>query len=172
MAITDPLAARVRIAFRGLEVYLLLLMPEADVIGDVITSRNVAIGVTCGLVVLAAAVNVAVVWLLLAPLGGIAERMVRAANLEDDDADASVSVMAEVAELQEAYYAMNAELNRIRSYVPQSVLVARKVARGGSPGDDGDEDLDVTVSNISDAQRVSQHEEHQPQRFHENAHDV
>jgi hypothetical protein len=63
---------------------------------------------------------------LLAPLGTIAERMQRAANLEDDGADESVSAMAEVAELQQAYYAMNEELNRIRSFVPQSVLAARR----------------------------------------------
>jgi class 3 adenylate cyclase len=50
--------------------------------------------------------------------------------------------MAEVAALQEAYYAMNAELNRVRSFVPQAVLVARLTQRRPAAGEDADAESD------------------------------
>jgi hypothetical protein len=128
-------------SYRGYKMFLLLLLPEIDILGDVVKYRDTAIGITCALVAVAGLVNAAVVWLLLAPLGVVAQRMTKAADLEDDDDDGSVSAMSEVAELQNAYYAMNAELNRIRSYVPQSVLAARKQERG-----DNDEDDTTAVS--------------------------
>jgi hypothetical protein len=124
-------ASRITISYRGLSAYLLVLIPESDIIGDVVRSRNVAIGVTAALVVVIAVVSTAVVWLLLAPLSAGSKRKVLAANLEDDGSEEAVSLMSEVAELQLAYYAMNEELNRIRSYVPQSVLVARHRQREG-----------------------------------------
>jgi class 3 adenylate cyclase len=132
-------ASRITISYRGLSAYLLVLIPESDIIGDVVRSRNVAIGVTAALVVVIAVVSTAVVWLLLAPLSTVASRMVKAANLEDDGSEEAVSLMSEVAELQLAYYAMNEELNRIRSYVPQSVLVARHRQREGLDEEEEDD---------------------------------
>uniref|UniRef100_A0A7S1PPU8 Guanylate cyclase domain-containing protein n=1 Tax=Neobodo designis TaxID=312471 RepID=A0A7S1PPU8_NEODS len=138
-------AAQVATRFRGPSTFIVVLVPEADIIGDVVKSRNVAIGVTCAAFVLAAAAAFAAITALLAPLTTIAERMQRAANLEDDDADDSVSAMAEIAELQLAYYAMNDELNRIRSFVPQSVLMAK---RAENQDDDSEGDISPTASNL------------------------
>ena len=135
-------AAQVPVRFRGTSVHLLVLMPEVDVIGDVVRSRNVAIGVTCAAFVIVAALTFAAITLLLAPLHTIAERMQRAADFDDDGEDESVSAMAEVAALQRAYYEMNDELNRIRSFVPQSVLVAKRMQR---EDDDYDADLSGDV---------------------------
>eukprot|EP00672_Neobodo_designis_P024810 CAMPEP_0174843286 /NCGR_PEP_ID=MMETSP1114-20130205/10411_1 /TAXON_ID=312471 /ORGANISM="Neobodo designis, Strain CCAP 1951/1" /LENGTH=458 /DNA_ID=CAMNT_0016077501 /DNA_START=227 /DNA_END=1599 /DNA_ORIENTATION=+ len=63
-------AAYVTVPLRlpGMTITLVLLMPETDVIGDVVKSRNVAIGIVVALVVVAAAVNFAVIFVLLAPL--------------------------------------------------------------------------------------------------------
>jgi class 3 adenylate cyclase len=83
--------------------------------------------------------------------------MHKAANLDDDAEDASVSAMAEVARLQEAYYAMNDELNRIRAFVPQSVLLeARKFhrfsGRSAEHEDASEEDHDLLES-LSEADK-------------------
>jgi class 3 adenylate cyclase len=123
--------SKITIKIGGIEPYLLILIPESDIIGDVVRSRNVAIAITCGIVVAVAILGSLGVWRLLAPISLIASRMVKAANLEDDGTEEDVSYMAEVAQLQLAYYEMNSELKRIRSYVPQSVLVARKAERQG-----------------------------------------
>uniref|UniRef100_A0A7S1LH73 Guanylate cyclase domain-containing protein n=1 Tax=Neobodo designis TaxID=312471 RepID=A0A7S1LH73_NEODS len=150
--------ATVRVPMRlpGMPIQLVLLMPEADVIGDVVKSRNVAIGIVAALVVVAAVVNFAVIFVLLAPLEAIAGRMRKAANLEDDGAEEGVSAMAEVAALQEAYYEMNEELNRIRSFVPQSVLMAKKNAID----DDTDADLAITVAPATESDGHSSHHGH------------
>uniref|UniRef100_A0A7S1PVD6 Guanylate cyclase domain-containing protein n=1 Tax=Neobodo designis TaxID=312471 RepID=A0A7S1PVD6_NEODS len=137
--------APVAIRYLGPTVHLILLVPETDIIGDVVQSRNVAIGVTCAAFVLVAAAAFAAITLLLAPLGTIAERMRRAADFDDDGGDESVSAMAEVAALQEAYYEMNEELNRIRSFVPQSVLMAKKQAAEQGAEDDEDDEGDLDL---------------------------
>jgi class 3 adenylate cyclase len=123
--------SKITIKIGGIEPYLLILIPESDIIGDVVRSRNVALAITLGMVVAVAILGGLGVWRLLAPLSLIASRMVKAANLEDDGTEEEVSYMAEVAQLQLAYYEMNSELKRIRSYVPQSVLVARRAERQG-----------------------------------------
>uniref|UniRef100_A0A7S1LHJ1 Guanylate cyclase domain-containing protein n=1 Tax=Neobodo designis TaxID=312471 RepID=A0A7S1LHJ1_NEODS len=144
--------ATVRVPMRlpGMPIQLVLLMPEADVIGDVVKSRNVAIGIVAALVVVAAVVNFAVIFVLLAPLEAIAGRMRKAANLEDDGEEEGVSAMAEVAALQEAYYEMNEELNRIRSFVPQSVLMAKKQAAENDDEAEDEEPDDDGTNVLSD----------------------
>jgi class 3 adenylate cyclase len=144
--------SKIHIQFRGLEAYLLILIPEVDIIGDVVRSRNVAIAVTAVLVVVVATLSTVVVWLLLAPLSVVATRMLKAANLEDDAAEEGVSAMAEVAELQQAYYEMNDELKRIRSFVPQSVLVARRQERDADAGSGEDE---ISLEGSHDSNKVS-----------------
>jgi hypothetical protein len=110
-------------------VQLLLTMPESDIVGDIVSGRNAAIGITCALVVVMSALIFALISALLAPLKTVADRMMAAASLDDDDADRTLSAMSEVADLQEAYYAMNDELARVRSFVPQTVL-ATAMKRG------------------------------------------
>jgi class 3 adenylate cyclase len=111
----------------GMSVQLLLSMPEADIIGDVFKARDVAIGVTCAVVVVVALLMFALITWLLQPLSRISENMERAAAFEEAPPEA-ISRMNEVAGLQLAFQAMSAELARVRSFVPQSVLLA---PRGG-----------------------------------------
>jgi class 3 adenylate cyclase len=137
-------STKVPLTLPGMAMMLVVMMPETDIIGDVVKSRDVGIGVVVALVVVAGAVNFAVVMVLLAPLTGIASRMEKASRFDDEDADHSVSSMTEVATLQRAYYAMNAELNRISSFVPQSVLTAARASPDASdaPSADGDAEED------------------------------
>ena len=116
-------SSRVPLRYSGLELNLIATMPEADVIGNIVRSRNVAIGVTVVVVLLVGGAIFLAITLLLSPLATVAERMERAASFEDTGEEEVVSVMAEVADLQAAYYAMNTELLRIRGFVPQAVLL-------------------------------------------------
>eukprot|EP00672_Neobodo_designis_P003748 CAMPEP_0174878244 /NCGR_PEP_ID=MMETSP1114-20130205/82658_1 /TAXON_ID=312471 /ORGANISM="Neobodo designis, Strain CCAP 1951/1" /LENGTH=1031 /DNA_ID=CAMNT_0016113631 /DNA_START=233 /DNA_END=3327 /DNA_ORIENTATION=- len=79
----------------------------------------------------------------------------RAANFEDDGEDDAISAMSEVAELQEAYYAMNAELRHIRSFVPQSVLEARREERDAAKTGASLHDDDLDMGSISFMSRGS-----------------
>jgi class 3 adenylate cyclase len=119
-------SARVAMRFPGLKIQLVLLMPEADIIGDVVKARNAAIIVTCAVFVVVAVLTFVLISRLLHPLTTVAARMQRAASLEDDGDDRELSAMTEVADLQAAYYALNDELQRIRSFVPQSVFVGHE----------------------------------------------
>jgi class 3 adenylate cyclase len=65
--------------------------------------------------------------------------------------------MAEVAALQRAYYEMNDELNRIRSFVPQSVLVAKNRQQAyGVDLDDDDAELATNDGRTTDRRSGSQ----------------
>jgi class 3 adenylate cyclase len=122
--------APVRSQIPGLGIRMILLMPEKDIIGDVVKSQNIAIGVSAAVVVVMAAASFAFIVAMLRPLDDVAERMLRAATFEPETEPLSMSAMQEVRDLQTAYKQMSAELNRIRSFVPQSVL------HGGGGGDD------------------------------------
>jgi class 3 adenylate cyclase len=139
--------ARIPLRFRGPKVQLLLTMPESDIVGDVVSGRNAAIGITCALVVVMSALIFALISALLAPLKTVADRMMAAASLDDDGADRTLSAMSEVADLQEAYYAMNDELARVRSFVPQTVLAT--AMKRGAAHDDEDPDMSDTTSHMS-----------------------
>jgi len=139
--------ARVPLRYPGMTVQLALLLPEADVIGDVVQGRNLAIGITCGVFVVVAVLSFVLISLLLHPLSDVSNRMILAAALEDDTSERDVSAMAEVQSLQEAYYAMNDELNRIKSFVPQSVLEAH---RSGS-----DDDVEMELAALRADLKVS-----------------
>jgi class 3 adenylate cyclase len=145
--------ARIPLRFRGPKVQLLLTMPESDIVGDVVSGRNAAIGITCALVVVMSALIFALISALLAPLKTVADRMMAAASLDDDDADRTLSAMSEVADLQEAYYAMNDELARVRSFVPQTVLAT--AMKRGAVLDDDDPDMSDTASRTATSARRS-----------------
>ncbi|WP_287278812.1 adenylate/guanylate cyclase domain-containing protein [Ralstonia sp.] len=131
---------KVSLPYPGISIWLALVMPEADVIGDVVTGRNTAIGITCGVFVVVACLSFGLISLLLRPLTTIADRMMLAASLEDDgNGEKELSSMAEVEDLQQAYYAMNDELIRIKSFVPQTVL---RTKRAADPDESATEDED------------------------------
>jgi class 3 adenylate cyclase len=145
--------SRVPLRMPGLRLVLILMTPEKDIIGDVVKSQNIAIGVSAAVVVVMAAASFAFIVAMLRPLDDVAERMLRAATFEPETEPLSMSAMQEVRDLQTAYKQMSAELNRIRSFVPQSVLQAG-TANDISDGDDDvfealDADLDASM-NVQD----------------------
>jgi class 3 adenylate cyclase len=132
--------ARVPMAMPGLTIQLVLVMPEKDVIGDVVKGQNVAVGVSAAIVVFMAVASFVFVVSMLRPLDDVAERMCGAATFEPETEPMSMSAMQEVKNLQSAYKQMSSELNRIRSFVPQSVLQAGRADAEFSDGDGNAED--------------------------------
>ena len=129
-----------------------LFLPEDDIIGEVIKGRNVAIYICIGVVALAVIVSLVVITLLLRPLDAIADRMYRVAMMQDvgdSDEDGDMeeegsqktvsrpeqrSALYEVATIRTAFQTMTAELAKIKSFLPQSVLAQLY----GSISDEGD----------------------------------
>eukprot|EP00672_Neobodo_designis_P018683 CAMPEP_0174841948 /NCGR_PEP_ID=MMETSP1114-20130205/9625_1 /TAXON_ID=312471 /ORGANISM="Neobodo designis, Strain CCAP 1951/1" /LENGTH=852 /DNA_ID=CAMNT_0016076145 /DNA_START=177 /DNA_END=2735 /DNA_ORIENTATION=+ len=128
-----------------------LVMPESDINGEIVRGRNIAIGVTCGVFVLAVAISFLTVYLMLTPLREVSAKMRTAAELEKDDGPRDKSSISEVRELQESFYALSDELDRLSAFVPASVLAARFA------GDDDDADLaeDVPTSGITNEDTAS-----------------
>jgi class 3 adenylate cyclase len=129
-------AARVKFSLPGMRLQLVLIMPENDVLGDVVKSRNIAIAGSVITLTVVCGVSFAFISWVLRPLTHVAKRMVRAAALEDDEEPEAFSSMQEIRHLQAAYVKMNLELLRIRSFVPEVVREAawgeqRRRRRGG-----------------------------------------
>jgi len=101
---------------------LLLLMPEKDVIGDVVKSRNVSIGVSVAVFVVMAFIASGLIVFLLRPLDDVAQRMYWAASFRDDTTQMDKSAIAEIHALQDAYQAMNKQLNLMKCFLPANLL--------------------------------------------------
>ena len=128
---------------------LVLLLPETDVIGDIITGRNIALIVSGCTFVLAVGLAVVLITVLLSPLHIIAYRMRAAAAMEDDLDAGTISRLKEVAEIEASYYEMNEQLNRIRTFVPASVL------RTNEPDSEEDDDEESGVKEDTGSARVA-----------------
>jgi class 3 adenylate cyclase len=114
---------RVALPFLGFPMFLVLSLPENEVVANLLETEIKVLWVSAIFLVVTMTVVFVSITVQLSPLTRIAERMTRAANLQDDVIEQPVSMVAEVSRLQVAYYAMNEELNRIRSFVPDAVRV-------------------------------------------------
>ena len=99
-----------------------LLMPESDIIGEVIKGRNIAIGVMSAVCVVFVLIAFLFITVVLAPLGLIADQMYDAAELDDNSTDESLSALTEIAALQDSYHNLRHKLNEMKAFVPQTVL--------------------------------------------------
>ena len=112
-----------------------MFMPEDEVTGGIVRGRDIAIYICVAVVALAAIVSVVVVTLLLRPLDAIADRMYRTAMMQDLEGEETTSSLSEIATIQTAFNMMSAELSKIKSFLPQSVL---EQLYGGTDDDEGD----------------------------------
>ena len=101
---------------------IVLLMPESDIAGEVVKGRNIAIGVMSAVCVVFVIVAFLFVAVVLAPLEVISDQMYDAAELNDNSNDESLSVLTEIAALQDSYHNLRAKLNEMKAFVPQAVL--------------------------------------------------
>jgi hypothetical protein len=106
----------------GLDLRVVLLQPLSDHVASVYLMRDVVIAVIAGalglLILIGGAFGVAI----SRPLARLGDRMQLTAQLLDDGADEELSVLTEVCLIQASYNTMRSELNRAKSYLPQSVL--------------------------------------------------
>eukprot|EP00672_Neobodo_designis_P022128 CAMPEP_0174842496 /NCGR_PEP_ID=MMETSP1114-20130205/9947_1 /TAXON_ID=312471 /ORGANISM="Neobodo designis, Strain CCAP 1951/1" /LENGTH=831 /DNA_ID=CAMNT_0016076701 /DNA_START=43 /DNA_END=2538 /DNA_ORIENTATION=+ len=110
-------------SYRFWGVNVILCMPESDVIGNIVTGRNIAIGVTIAAIVLAAVLSFVIIHVLLQPLADISGRMLDTAKLHDrDQQDIHESALAEIQDLQRAYAQMNTAIRSFTRYVPRDVV--------------------------------------------------
>jgi len=124
---------------------LLLFLPEADVLGDIMSGLNLAIGVTVAVLVVAIIMSNILLQVLLAPLDDVAARMYRVANLQKSDREAIYAIdeddpelddlnpiepeaplrpssMTEIRALQVAYETMDTAIQSFTRYVPKDVV--------------------------------------------------
>lgn len=125
----------------GLDLRIVIAMPMIDFIDKYYSSRTTVIIILVVAVVVLIAVSVAFAVVLARPLDKLGARMALTASLQDDGTDDAPSGMSEIAEMQRAYVAMKAELNRMKVYLPASVLQA-----ANSTGDDDGEDDEGALS--------------------------
>jgi class 3 adenylate cyclase len=117
---TVATAVQNRYAMWGMSI--VLFMPESDIIGDIVKGRNIAIGVTAAVFVVAAVLSFCLVYALLQPLSDVSSRMLDTARLRETEDQKTYSVLAEICDLQKAYTNMNAAIRSFTRYVPRDVV--------------------------------------------------
>jgi len=124
----------------GLDMRLLVMIPEKDFLSEINSKVNTTIGATAGAVAGLLIIAFLITAAVLSPLTQLEDRMYRAATFQTDDSeeDAGPSVISEVANIQEAFDTLTKELKRVKSYLPQSLL-AQLEQREDSDYDEDDE---------------------------------
>jgi class 3 adenylate cyclase len=144
----------------GLHLSVLVVSDKAYYLQASVRARNVSIAVGAIVFVLLCAAIVAATAATVRPIARVAQQVRSAAEFgeatEAELKDASQrSVLAEVADLQDSYAALQAELARVRGFVPQAVLL-RYDAGDDATGDD-DDDNDDTREETTRSHRSSGH---------------
>ena len=106
----------------GLAWKFVLLMPEDDITGGIVKGRNIAIGsvaAVCFVLVILAVVFIA---FTLRPLERMSDRMYLCAELNDNEDEGPLSVLSEIALLQDSYSNLRTKMNEMKAFVPQALL--------------------------------------------------
>ena len=107
---------------------VLLFLPVSEITNGIVTGRNLSIYISVSVVVVALLISLLFFTLLLRPLHIIAERMYRAATMQDmEDGEgvhfgSCVSLLYEMSTIQHAFGSLVFELAKVKSFLPQSVL--------------------------------------------------
>lgn len=131
----------------GLNWKFVMIIPESGITGNVNKGRNIAIATVACVCVLISLAIIVVVALVLRPLQRVSDRMYLASELNDNEADDPVSVLSEVALLQDSYTNLRAKLNEMKAFVPQALL----------QGNDGTEDVENEWTAGEEAIKVMPH---------------
>jgi class 3 adenylate cyclase len=78
------------LGFTGQTYNLICILPETDIMGQVYTARDIAIGIVCAVLVLSVIGSSILVTRILAPLEFVARRMQETAALQDDSDDMDI----------------------------------------------------------------------------------
>ncbi|CUF02866.1 membrane-associated protein, putative [Bodo saltans] len=109
----------------GLDMRLVVLLPAKDFMDKIDHNSKITIGSTVAAVVALLLIAVIAGHVALSPLSRLEERLYAAASLTDDNSDDDLSTcdfLSEIVNIESAFNTLRAELARIKSFVPQSVL--------------------------------------------------
>lgn len=114
---------------------VIVMIPSDDFLGDVRTSAKTSLGAAAGAVVGLLLLSVVAVMLIVRPLERLEEKLNASATLEDGEEteQPSKSIFSEILNIEEAYDKLQAELKKVKSFLPQSILKQLE-------GDDDEED--------------------------------
>lgn len=135
----------------GLDMRLVQLIPAKDYLSKVDKDSKTSIGATAGAVIGLLLIAVAVGQVALQPLTVLEEKIQLASTLSDEVVeDAPINFLSEIVLIEESFNNLQAELKRVKSFVPQSVLQRLE------EGEDGEGDLTSdAASSIADSRRDS-----------------
>jgi class 3 adenylate cyclase len=135
----------------GLDMRLVVMLPAKDFLDKVDKDSKVSIGATVAAVVALLIIAVIVGQIALAPLSQLEERLYAAASLSDDaddEAEEGCNFLSEIVNIENAFKTLRAELARVKSFVPQSVLQRM---------DDGEADEDMVQEFSATQSESSKH---------------
>jgi len=144
------ISQRIPIRMESYTINLVTFMPEKDVLGNIVAGRNLAIGITVAVFIVAVIVEFVFIGVLLAPVDDVARRMYFTSQLTSaaeqqkiaderatartaddfddinrdtpDDEPLKASSLAEVRALQSAYTTMDTAIKSFTKYVPRDVV--------------------------------------------------
>jgi class 3 adenylate cyclase len=112
--------------FRLFTFNLILIMPAADVNGDVVKARTLVIIVVVLIFLVACGVSVTVTGIVLSPLKSVSRKMRYTANLREERHTGfereGMSRLGEIHDLQSAYRNMDVAIRSFSRYVPRDVV--------------------------------------------------
>jgi class 3 adenylate cyclase len=133
----------------GLQVRIILIMPEIDFLSEVYASQRRTIGGVAGAAVVMIILALVLGHVMTLPFTRLRDRMYLTASLQDDSTVDSPSLLQEVKEMQESYELMRGELAKVKSYLPQSVLIALRRAASGDEDAEGEDEEEQAEEDVS-----------------------
>jgi class 3 adenylate cyclase len=103
---------------------LVVMIPSDDFLGEIRSSANTSLGAAAGAVVGLLLLSFVAVYFIIRPLQRLEAKIYASVTLEEEDADTvdAKSVFTEILRIEEAYDKLQAELKKVKSFLPQSVL--------------------------------------------------
>jgi class 3 adenylate cyclase len=105
----------------GLDLVMMLMLPEKDFTEQLQMKVRSSAGAVVGAVLGITLIALVLVYWLFQPLKRVESRMEAAASLDDDEEDDKNSFLSEIQTIQTAYSKMQKQLQKVKSYLPQSV---------------------------------------------------
>jgi hypothetical protein len=113
----------------GLNVRILLFMPEVDFLEQIQSAQAKTIGGVAAAIFAVILGGFLLGHIMAAPFLRLRDRMYMTATLQDDGTTDPPSLLSEVHEMQTSYSLMRDELGKMKSYLPQSVLMALRAGK-------------------------------------------
>lgn len=117
---------------------LVVAIPSDDFLGKIRAASKTSLGAAAGSVTALLVMSLIAVLLITRPLQRLEAKIYASATLEDDDTeDGGMSMIKEIRNIEEAYNRLQAELKKVKSFLPQSVL--KQLEQQDEQDDDDDE---------------------------------